>query len=637
MALAHPNITLGTAGHIDHGKTALIRFLTGCETDRLREEKERGLSIDLGFAPCTIGGRMVGIVDVPGHEAFVKTMVAGACGMDGVILVVAADDGVMPQTREHLEIVTLLGVRHGLVALTKVDRVDADHMALVTDELRGFLRGTFLEGAPIIPMCNLTGDGFEAFYRALDALVSSITPRRTDGVFRLPVDRAFSARGHGTIVTGIPISGTVSVGDEVELLPHGERSEVRAIEVYGEESGRAVAGQCAALNVRRWDHRTIGRGDAVAAAGYFAPAEWYAGRLELLPHPGLVLETGARVVLHTGTSEAGATLHLIESDRLTAGQSGLVQLHVQKPVVAGPGDRFILRLPTPLRTVGGGMIIEALERRLKRTRFEVRDDLKARADAVGDPARFVEYCVLAARAGLSRSSELSIRAKLPPGRLQQVLAALAASGRIVAVKPDVYAHRESLRRAGEAVVTGVRAHHEGAPQSVGVPADDIGALAGLPVELVDAAVSFLLAEGTLVEAAGRLALPGHSVDLSADDRVLLDRIETAFRDAGFYPPEADDMAAQAGTSPQKASWALQTLVDHGILVPVEKLFFHRDAVARARGILESYLRDEGRLESVKFKYLLDTTRKYAIPLLDYFDRVGVTRRVGNTRYPPHRG
>ena len=247
MPLAQPNITLGTAGHIDHGKTSLVKFLTGCETDRLKEEKERGMSIDLGFAPCTIGDLEVGIVDVPGHENFVKTMVAGASGMDGVILVVAADDGVMPQTREHLDILTLLGIRHGMVALTKIDRVDGEYLELVRFELEEFLRGTFLQVARILPVSNLTGQGYEPFYDALADLIRSIRPKRTDGVFRMPVDRAFSAAGYGTVVAGIPVAGSAHAGDEVLLLPQGIVGRIRQIQVYGRSSDTVMAGQCAAL------------------------------------------------------------------------------------------------------------------------------------------------------------------------------------------------------------------------------------------------------------------------------------------------------------------------------------------------------------------------------------------------------
>ena len=297
------NITLGTAGHIDHGKTALIRLLTGCETDRLREEKERGMSIELGFAPCVISGMEIGVVDVPGHENFVKTMVAGATGIDGAILVIAADDGVMPQTREHLDILTLLGIEHGIVALTKVDCVRAERVQAATQEITAFLVGTFLEGAPVLPVSSVTGEGFGDFYDALKALVETIEPKRTDGIFRVPLERAFSAKGYGTVAAGIPASGSVKVGDELVLLPQNKKGRLRAVQVYGHDSDSAMVGQCAALNVPQWDPKDIKRGNVVTIADYFAPESWYLCELTLLMQEKSSLKNGAQVKFHTGTSE----------------------------------------------------------------------------------------------------------------------------------------------------------------------------------------------------------------------------------------------------------------------------------------------------------------------------------------------
>jgi len=277
------NLTIGTAGHIDHGKTALVKCLTGCDTDRLKAEKERGMSIDLGFAPCTIADIEVGIVDVPGHENFIKTMVAGAVGMDAVLLVVAADDGVMPQTREHLDILTLLGVRHGLVALTKVDRVDSESLELARAELDDYLRGTFLEDAPVLPVSSVTGEGFDGFFEALVAMMESVEPKPLDGVFRLPLDRSFSVKGYGTVVSGIPVCGSAKVDDPVELLPQGITGRIRGIEVYGRTSDTVKAGQCAALNVRQLDQRTISRGDTLTVPGYFSAGKWFVCTLRLLP------------------------------------------------------------------------------------------------------------------------------------------------------------------------------------------------------------------------------------------------------------------------------------------------------------------------------------------------------------------
>ncbi|OHB69859.1 MAG: selenocysteine-specific translation elongation factor, partial [Planctomycetes bacterium RBG_13_63_9] len=426
MASEQVNITLGTAGHIDHGKTALIRCLTGCETDRLKAEKERGMSIDLGFAPCTIADIEVGIVDVPGHENFVRTMVAGASGMDGVILVVAADDGVMPQTREHLDILTLLGIRHGLVVLTKIDRVEPERIETARAELVDFFQGTFLEGAPILPVSNVTGEGFSAFYESLAALAGAIEPKRLDGVFRLPIDRAFSAKGYGTIVAGIPVSGSARIGDEVVLMPHDLSGRIRHVQVYGRDSDTVKAGQCAALNVTQWDQGSIRRGHTAATPGYFAPRALYACTLRLLPRErlglrtqgGVALKSGARVKLHTGTSEAIATVYAMEAARVEPAEEVLVQVRTDEPVIAAPGDRYVLRSLSPVQTIGGGTIIEALSKRLKRSREGVCQDLQQRAAAVRDDKEFVRYCLRTADAMVADEGQLALRAKLPRDRVK---------------------------------------------------------------------------------------------------------------------------------------------------------------------------------------------------------------------------
>ena len=633
MALEHPNITLGTAGHIDHGKTELIKFLTGCDTDRLKAEKERGMSIDLGYAPCTLANMQVGIVDVPGHEHFVKTMVAGAAGMDGAILVVAADDGVMPQTREHLDILTLLGVRHGVVALTKIDKVDADHQELATEELIDFLRGTFLEDAPVLPVCNLTGEGFEDFYRALADLVGAIRPKRTDGVFRVPVDRAFSARGHGTVVAGIPVSGSAREGDEIVLLPQGIEGRIRSIEVYGDKSDVVRAGQCAALNVRHWEQGTIKRGNVIAEPGYFEPSEWYVCAIRLLPHERLALKNGARARFHTGTSEQTAAVYLVEGSRLHGGEESIIQVRLSDPLVAGPGDPFILRSLSPVATIGGGTVVEAMARRQKRNRPGIARDLARRAAAAGSDRDFVEYCVRTADGLVADEASLSRRAKLPRALLSEVLGELARDGRITGVAGERYAHADTLSEAAEAVTAALTDFHTASPAAPGMERAALADATALPRAVLDAAVARLLAVGGVTEDGGRLALPEHTVSFSPEEQRLLDGLEAAFRDAGFRPPSPDAAVEQTGADRRKGQWALKTLLAHDRLVEVaDGLVFHREAVDGAREALVDYIRREGRLESVKFKYLLDTSRKYAIPLLDYFDRVGVTSRVGHTRH-----
>ncbi len=626
------NITLGTAGHIDHGKTALVKCLTGCETDRLKAEKERGMSIDLGFAPCTIAGTQVGIVDVPGHENFIKTMVAGASGMDGVVLVVAADDGVMPQTREHLDILTLLGVRHGMVALTKIDRVDPEQVELARAELHEFLQGTFLEGSPISAVSSVTGEGFDPFYQSLEVLVRAVRPKSIDGVFRLPVDRAFSLKGHGTVVSGIPVSGRARTGDEVVLLPQGLTGTIRAAEVYGRQTDTVQAGQCAALNVRHWDSRQIRRGDTLAAPGYFSPQQWFVCTLRLLPQEKLALKNGAHVKFHTGTAEVPAAVYLMKGSQMGAGEEQFVQVKAAAPLVAGPGDHFILRTLSPVRTVGGGSIIEGIARRLKRTSPGLHEDLQQRARAVSDETRFVEFCVRRAEALAASEAEIAVRAKILPGRLREVLAALVGDDRILPLGPGLYIHRDTAAQAGERALESVRDFHRRSPESPGIPLDQLREISGMSKPVLDGLVALLKAEGRLTERKERLAAPEHRPTFREEDAKCLEAVETVFRQQAFHPPSVEELVEATGAAAEIVERMLRILREHQRLVPVEDLLFHRQAVDQAREILIEFIRKEGRLESVRFKYLLDTTRKFALPLLDYFDRVGVTRRVGNTRY-----
>ena len=389
MNIQQHNVTLGTAGHIDHGKTALVKLLTGCETDRLKIEKERGMSIELGFAPCVISDIEVGIVDVPGHENFVKTMVAGATGIDGCILVVAADDGVMPQTREHMDILTLLGVGHGIVALTKVDVVPPERAQTAAQEIRSFLAGTFLQDAPILPISNITGQGFEEFYEALKTLVAAITPKTAQGIFRLPVERAFSAKGYGTIVAGIPACGSVEIGDELVLLPQQMKGRLRSVQVYGRDSSRAMAGQCAALNIPQWDHKAVERGNVITISDYFAPHQWYLCELKLLDQEKADLKNAAQVKFHTGTSETPASVYLFQEGGLKPGRQCLIQVFLDHPIIAGPRDHFIIRSLSPTRTLGGGIVIEAIEKRLKRTNPDIVKEIVERAKAVARPKYYV--------------------------------------------------------------------------------------------------------------------------------------------------------------------------------------------------------------------------------------------------------
>ena len=635
MGTAQKNITLGTAGHIDHGKTALIKCLTGCDTDHLKEEKERGMSIELGFAPCTVSDLEVGIVDVPGHENFVKTMVAGATGIDGVIFVIAADDGVMPQTREHLDILTLLGVRHGIVALTKADCVEPSRIENVTGEIRDFLSGTFLENAPILPVSSITGEGFDTFLDALQTLVDAIEPKKTDGVFRMPVERTFSVKGYGTVVTGIPVAGSIKIADEVVLFPEGTKGRVKAIQVYKRTSETAMVGQCAAISVPQWDYKSIERGCTVTLGDYFSPEQWYLCKLRLLPHLKSPLKNGASVKFHTGTCDAVATVFLLEGNNAAGGRECLVQIGLTRPprIVAAPRDRFILRSLSPVQTIGGGMIVEALAEKLRRNQPHVVQDAADREKAVRVEKDFVEYCVRTAEGCATGESELGLRVKMLPGPLEKVLDELVTEGKVIRLDSRLFIHAATSNEVQQKLLGLAGDFHRAKPQSPGMSAEELLEASRLKKDVFDGLLRLLIAQGRLVGRKHRLALPDHRETFDDAEQRLVANVEAMFKAQLFNPPTDQEVVQHTKGDPDEVQKALRILIEQEQLIRVDKdLFFHREAVEKARQTLTSYINTEGGLESVKFKYLLDTTRKFAIPLLDYFDRIGVTRRVGYTRY-----
>ena len=633
MSTSQKNITLGTAGHIDHGKTALIKCLTGCDTDHLKAEKERGMSIDLGFAPCTVSDLEVGIVDVPGHENFIKTMVAGASGIDGAIFVIAADDGVMPQTREHLDILSLLGVKDGIVALTKVDCVDSLRVQNVTAEIKDFLIGTFLEDAPILPVSGITGQGFGDFYEALKELVDKIEPKRTDGVFRLPVERTFSVKGYGTVVTGIPVAGSAKIGDQVTLFPGGVKGRIKAIQVYKQNSEISLVGQCAAINIPRWEYNSIERGNVVTDGEYFQPKQWYLCHLHVLAHIKTPLKYGTKIKFHTGTSEIVATVYLLKGKSASAGEECLIQVRLDEPLVAGPRDRFILRTLSPVKTIGGGMIVEALSDKLKRSNPRAVQDAEECARAVPIEKDFVEYCIKTAEAFAATESELSIRTKMRPEPLKKILAEFIEQKKIFEFSSKYFIHSDTSDAIQQHLVKIAGDFHHNSPESPGLSVVQFYDASKLGKNVFDNLLKLLLLEGKIVERKHRFALPEHREAFSEDEQTLLQSVESLYKNRPFNPPKFEEVTEQVKAAGEKVQKILQILMEQERLVRVEKdLLFHSEAVEKARQLLISFIKKEGQLESVKFKYLIDTTRKFAIPLLDYFDRIGLTRRAGYTRY-----
>lgn len=622
-------VVLGTAGHIDHGKTALVKALTGIDTDRLKEEKERGITIELGFAHLDLpSGRRVGIVDVPGHERFVKHMVAGAAGVDLVALVIAADEGVMPQTKEHLDICSLLGVKKGLVVITKVDLVDEELLELAEEEVQEFSKGTFLEGAPILKVSATTGQGLQELVEAIDRLVEEVEEKPSDGLFRLPIDRVFTMKGFGTVVTGTLISGEVSVGDQVEILPSGLKGKVRGLQVHKEKVQRAVAGQRTAINISGVDKDRIDRGDVLLHPGTLEVTDRLDVEIYHLPSAPRPLKNGVKLRFHIGTSLEMAEVILLEANQLEPGQRGYAQVRLSRPVVALPYDRFVLRGSGAIQTWGGGVVLDAHPDRHKRFRAEVIEELSRLRK--GKPSFVITHHLK--RRGIRGMAleELPARTGLRRGVIEQALKDLARRGEVLLLEGMAF-----LRSFGEGlkeeVLRAVEEFHRQNPLRPGISREELrGRLPeGVEPRLYGWLLDELLREGRLEAERELVRLRGHRAGLEEGE---VREVEEVYLRAGLTPPTLKELAQSKGMDLQRARETLGLLVHEGRLVKVkEDLYFHPKPLEELRGRLVAFLKERGKITTQEFKALTGTSRKYAIPLAEYFDAVRLTLRVGDER------
>jgi selenocysteine-specific elongation factor len=627
------NVVLGTAGHIDHGKTSLVKRLTGIDADRLKEEKARGMTIDIGYAHMVVDSRLhLGIIDVPGHERFVKNMVAGATGVGVVLLIVAADDGIMPQTREHLDILELLGIRLGAAVLNKVDLVDGETADLAEEELRDFLKGSFLDGAPVVRVSCVTGAGFDRLEAVIAELVRKAEAPPSTGPFYLPVQRSFAAEGFGTVVTGVPMRGRVRIGDALEVQPSGRAVRVRGIEAYGRRLEEGRAGHRIALNLADVAHGEIGRGDVVATPGYFRAWPAVTARLKYLASRKVPLRSQAPVHFHVGTSESLARAIVLDRAALAPGETGYVQFRLEQPLIAAPGDRFIVRDITPNDTIGGGVVLQGTERRLKTNRPWAADEARRWERLAGAPEEALDEALRAAGLEPATLKEAAAAAYLLPAEAEAALSRLLPDGRARAVgQGDRFVSGEAFAALLGKVEEALRAFHGGHPLAEGMDRVELRTASGASKPVFDAALEALEAAGR-VQAAGALArLPGFSVGLSAAEQAALAELERRFRDGGAKPPSAEE--ACAGLDPARAPALYRLLVQRGVLVEVLKgdIVFHREALERIRGEVVAEIREKGELQPSPFRERIGTTRKYLIPLLEYFDKMGLTVRQENAR------
>jgi len=629
------HVIIGTAGHIDHGKSSLVLALTGTDPDRLAEEKRRGITIDLGFAFLQLGDTRFAFVDVPGHERFVKNMLAGVGGIDLVLLVVAADESIKPQTREHFDICRLLEIPRGLTVITKSDLVDGDTLGLVRLEVEEFLHDSFLEGAAILAASARTGAGLDALRTELQRLAGAIPGKDTTRHFRLPIDRAFAMKGFGTVVTGTLVAGSVTVEDEVELFPARRRVRVRGIQSGGQSVERATAGQRTAINLAGIGLDDVTRGMVLAAPGVFEPTTQLDARVQLLP-AARPLKQRARVHFHQGTAERVAEVHLLEGTQLASGGSAFAQLRLSAPVLVLPGDRFILRQFSPVVTMGGGRVLDALAPRHKLAREAPRILRTLAALEHGSQAEILAALTESDSIGLdlpalvARTGWLEAEVRAVAAELEQ-----ERKLRIVSEQPLVVASAQSFEAAVRGISEQLDAFHGANPLVEGIPKDDLRerVAPGIRPEVFRAALEEATRSGGATVAGDIVKRAGRAIALSPEEARAREQIEQAFARAGLTVPPVKEVLGKLAVESKRAQKILQLLLREQVLVKVsEDLLFHRDAVARLRAQLADYKKQRGeRLPIPVFKELAGISRKYAIPLLEYLDRERVTRRAGDER------
>ena len=626
------HVVVGTAGHIDHGKTSLVKALTGTDTDRLPEEKARGITIDLGFAFLEEpDGLVIEIVDVPGHERFVKNMLAGAGGIDLALLVVAADEGVMPQTREHLAICQLLRIKAGLVVLTKADLAEPDWIELVRDDVRRAVEPTFLAGSPIVAVSAKTGTGLSELRATLVQLARAVPVKDPDRTARLPIDRVFTVKGFGTVVTGTLVSGRFAVDEKVEVYPRGVQSKIRGLQVHGHAVEQAAAGQRTAVNLQGVERAALERGDVVAPAGTLVPTLLLDGTLELLEDAPRPVKTRDRVRFHAGTQEVMARVLPVDRPELEPGGTCHARFRLEAPVVALPGDRFVVRSYSPIVTIGGGTVLDIAPPRFKRKGPALAAHLALLAS--GSSAEVLEEHLKQAGPAGARAADLRARTPFGPEQLRRLLDDLQAAGRILAVDREWYLHREASDRLRTLTLGVLEAFHRENPLRGGISREELRSRVGQAQERVFAQLlTTLESEGVVRSERDQVRLAAHTIRLSADQDRVVKGIEADFRGAGAAPPSPEETLAKYGVKGSEKNELFQILVADRTLVRVkESLFFHAEALRTVQEQLVALLRRKKEIGPADFKDLFGVSRKYAIPLMEYFDAQRVTVRVGERR------
>lgn len=635
-------ITLGTAGHIDHGKSALVEALTGINPDRLKEEKERGITIDLGFAFLDLPGDLrVGIIDVPGHERLVKNMLAGAGGIDIVLLVIAADEGIMPQTREHLAICNLLRIKNGLIAITKQDLVEEEWLSLVIEDIKEFVKGSFLEGSKIIPVSSKTGWNIDLLKDAIREVSLQVEPKSSEGLFRLPVDRVFTMKGFGTVVTGTVLSGKISVEDTVEVLPKGIKARVRGIQSHNQKVQKAFAGQRTALNLQGVEKEDIARGDVVTIQGFIQPSSLIDVKIEILKD-SQPLRNRDRIRFHTGTTEVIGRAIIIQNKEIGPGEEGFARIRLEGPLVSMSGDRFIIRRFSPLETLGGGTILDTNPEigkiRLKRKKSDIINELKIFEG--GSLEERLSLKILSK--GFYGIDKEGLKGWINSGLkdIELALEGLKKKGEVILIDSN-YVHRKIFDSLKKDIISSIEEFHRLNPIKGGMPKEDIsskfiptksGQSSKLETrKIIDRAFEELKREGSIALEQERVRLSSFRIEMK-DYEKEMDQLIDLYKKTGTQPPMKEELSDILHIDPKTISDLLKVAVERGKLVRINDSFYidgqtFNNIVERLRG----FLMEKKEITVAEFRDIFRTSRKYAVPILEYMDVIKFTLRVGDKR------
>ena len=632
MTKAKRHYVVGTAGHIDHGKTAMVKKLTGKDTDWLQEEITRGMTIDLGFAFL---GDDITIIDVPGHEKFVRNMVAGVSTIDLVLFVIAADDGVMPQTREHLDILNLLQIKQGIIVITKIDLVEEDWIELVIEDVKDVVTGTFLEKAPVVSVSNETGKGIDELKQHIFDLIARAEERQDRGIFRLPIDRVFLMKGFGTVVAGTVLSGSLTPDQTVELLPQRQKLRVRGLQIHEQNEKMVKIGDRAAINLAGIEKETISRGDVLAGPGAFQPTRFFDGKFYLLESASKNLKNTARIRLNIGTSEVIGRVTILDKDEIKPGESAYIQFRLEKPVVPDVGDRYVVRTYSPIYTIGGGVVLDVNPQRHKRFSAEVLKKITTLES--GDPEKIIEQLLRNIKYQRITIQQIAQQTSLAMDTVEQVVSQLLDKNQSFKYSEkgqDYFLRYAFYSQLKERIVNSLEAFHRKNPTRRGISKTDLKVLIDLPVDalLFNKILEKMVQDGSVNVTGNRVSMATHQLQITERQQKLMDITANIYFEAAFTTPGIFYIAERIAISESEVNDILQILFETEVLVKAEEgIIFHQKRVDEAILLIKAHFNREHQLTVADFRGMIASSRKYAVPLLTYFDSIGLTVRQQDVR------